>query len=92
MACNAPNNIHGMVSSFEDPDYEKIWKLTSDVDICKKHDDKNYTISNKKYAFYQLQFVQVILILIYILTDQFTYRYIKRNVLGCQKKSRKNKK
>ena len=52
MPQNAPNNIHGMVSSFEDPDYEKIWKLTSDVDICKKHDDKNYTISNKKYAFY----------------------------------------
>ena len=96
MACNAPFFINGAFSSFKGDDYKDIWKLTSDYDVCVRKDVKSYGKSFFKYWFLQLQFIQVIFILIYILKDPFTYRYIKINVVGCHskrhKKSRKNEK
>lgn len=95
IACNAPNFIYGIYISFQDEDYKDVWRLSSekDVDICavQEGDPKPAEKSTLRFWFDQLQFFQVVLMIIQILNDPFTYRYIKINVLGCHSKSRKTK-
>lgn len=94
MACNTPSSMYGGILSFFDEDTKYIWKKTNEEQFCSKDGTTvgNIQEDTTRFWFDQLQYFQVILILIYILNDPFTYRFIKTNVLGCNSKSRKNKK